>query len=299
MAIQKNTLQILPQRVMSSTGLRFAPQQGQKNIALSLTYDGKAFQGYQSQPHARSVQDILNQAWQTLTGEKVTLYGCSRLDSGVHAQHFVLNLFTASPRAANLSLLVQSLNGILHSGLCEPISIYDAWQESDTFNARFDAIGKHYRYLIWYGRGTHAQLTPRTWHIRSRAEPQNLAQIMSDFKGEHDFNAFRASDCNAKTTIRTVSQIKIWNHPRYKEMTIVDIWGEGFLKNMIRNMVGSSVDIATQKSPISAIKNAFKHKDRTQVGQCAPALGLSLMQVYYNKSEYDCDCNSSFLNAPY
>lgn len=199
-----------------------------KNVKLILSWNGEKFSGYQYQPHAFTVQEAVTNAWKILNKETVTLCGCSRLDAGVHAQYYVLNFHTKT--SLNIERILKGLNGILHSNLALDISIYHAEYMPSDFHSRFHAIGKHYRYLIWYGFSEHAFLTKRAWHVRSKISPENIKTILKQFEGEHDFAAFRASDCAAKTTIRKISCIDTWSHPIYPEMLIVDVWGDGFLK---------------------------------------------------------------------
>lgn len=263
---------------------RPALEKGYRNLRLELSYDGLAFHGYQFQPHVKTVQGVLIEAWKTLTGEEATFYACSRLDAGVSATQFVLNVHTKTP--LDEERILRALNGILHQNMQEPICIYKVSLSKDEFHARFDTKGKHYRYLVWYGYGLHALLSRRAWVVRSRIAPGNLEHIFKTFVGEHDFSAFRAQDCTAKSTVRKIDGVDVWQHPRFEELAIIDFWGEGFLKNMIRNMVGTAVEIAIQKLPQSAIVDAFQHKERTRMGQCAPAHALRLEHVYYESELY-------------
>lgn len=265
-----------------------------KNIKLTLSWNGASFSGYQYQPHAFTVQEALNTAWKTLTGEVVTLYGCSRLDAGVHAHQFVLNFH--SHTLLGEEAIVRGLNGILHSVMKVSISIYRCEFVSPEFHARFHAVGKHYRYLIWQGFAHHALLTPQCWHVRSRQNLQKLGEILKQFEGTHDFSAYRASDCathasdgrvlsegHQKPTVKTIFKVAATPHPEFPEMITVDIWGDGFLKNMIRNMVGTAVEVATGKLSDKTITDSFMHGKRELVGTCAPGWGLSLRQVFYKK----------------
>lgn len=241
--------------------------------------------GYQSQPHGVTVQDMVNKAWHIMTQETTVLYGCSRLDAGVHANQYFLNLYTRSVRSCEE--IYRSLNGILRTQLNVPISVYQARDVEPDFNARFDTQGKQYRYRLWYGRAHHAALTTAAWSVRSRSfEPENLISALSQVIGEHDFAAFRASDCAAKSTVRKVERVDVWKHPVYPEALTVDVWGEGFLKNMVRNIVGTAVDVATGKLCSSALVDALQHLDRTRIGQCAPAHALTLQRVFYSEADW-------------
>lgn len=279
------------ERVESPRGVRFRALPGVRNICLEISYRGEGFMGYQSQPHGNTVQDTLSKAWSTLTRETTTLYGCSRLDAGVHAQQFFLNLFTRCPRECED--ITRSLNGILRSGMNAAISVYRCFDVGPDFNARFDTLGKHYRYRLWYGRGHHAELTPAAWAVRSRSfDIGALNEALQCCVGNHDFSAFRASDCTAKSTIRRIERIAVTRDDLYPEALVLDFWGEGFLKNMIRNITGTAVEIAIGKLEADTFLEAFKHCDRTRVGQCAPAHALTLQRVFYNPDEWKTAINS-------
>lgn len=258
-----------------------------KNIKLTLSWNGAKFSGYQYQPNAITVQETLNSAWRILTGEVVTLYGCSRLDAQVHASHFVLNFLSD----CNLEeeKIIRALNGILQNQFKANISVYNCEFVHKEFHARYNAVGKHYRYLIWVGQKKHALLTPQCWHIHSKNTPVNLNSIFQQVVGEHDFSGFRASDCNAKHTIKRIYSVHISNHPQFPEMVRVDFFGDGFLKNMIRNIVGTAVQMAIGKLKEDCITKAFEHKNRELIGMCAPGSALTLMQVYYSKPKLEAD----------
>lgn len=223
-------------------------------------------------------------AWRVLAHEDVVLHGCSRLDAQVHAESYVLNFHTAS--ALTCDRIIKGLNGIFHAMQMQ-ISVYDCQFVESHFHARFHAVGKHYRYLIWHGKRENALWTNRCWHVHSPKSLVELQDIFSQFQGEHDFAAYRASDCGAKTTVRHVHRIHVSCHPRFPELKIIDIFGDGFLKNMIRNMVGTAVEVALGKKEKNTITDSFKHRNRTLTGVCAPAHALTLLKVYYEKDTFD------------
>lgn len=266
-------------------GVRFRALPGVRNLRLEISFRGDDFMGYQSQPHGVTVQDTLSRAWHIMSGETTTLYGCSRLDAGVHANQYFVNLYTRSQRTCEE--IYRALNGILRTQFKVAISVYNAQVVADDFNARFDTQGKHYRYRLWYGRGHHASLTTAAWAVRSREfNAQLLSESLSEAIGEHDFSAFRASDCTAKSTVRKIERIDVWQHLLYPEALTIDIWGEGFLKNMVRNLAGTAVEIATGKLSRSAVKDALEHLNRQRVGQCAPANALTLQRVFYEREQW-------------
>ena len=273
-------------------GKRFLPDEGEVNLKITLSYRGEGFQGYQSQPHGHTVQDTLQRAWSVLSkGQLPTLFGCSRLDAGVHAKHFVLNLYTP-PFYKDEESLMRNLNGVLHSSFGVNISVEKVEVCAPDFNARFDTVGKHYRYLLWYGFEQNAHLTPRCWQVKSRSMPNDLAGLFKLFEGRKDFAAYRASDCNSKTTEREIHSVHVWGHPRHTQLTVVDFWGEGFLKNMIRNIVGTVVDASIGRFAKEQIQESFKTGVRSELGQCAPPWALSLERVYYSEQEYLADSES-------
>ena len=300
--------------VQTPRGKRFIPEENEHNLRIELSYNGTGFKGYQSQPHAKTVQDELMKAWSILTKEtNPILYGCSRLDSGVHANHFVLNLHSGilnsqfrnttalvgngptleeqnAAYAQGREVILRCLNGIFSSNEVH-ISLHSLTIAEPAFNARFDAVGKHYRYLLWYGFVQNALLTPKCWAIKSRTPPKNLEHLFTLFEGEKNFAAYRASDCASVNPVRKIHSVKTWQHPRFAEMLVVDFWGEGFLKNMIRNICGTVVDCATGKLNEAQITESFEHGTRQHMGQCAPAHALTLEKVYYQQNEFLADAN--------
>ena len=159
-------------------------------LVLWISYNGSGFLGYARQPHGPTAQGSLTEAWRVFTGETAELSGCSRLDAGVHAHRYCLHLGTAF--RGDLGLAVQHLNGILRNHLGVGIRVLGASWAEESFHARFSAAGKHYRYLVWHGRGEHALLTPRCWHLRTpRPQPEDWVQVFRLYEGTHDFARFR------------------------------------------------------------------------------------------------------------
>ena len=270
-------------------------QPHERNLRLTLSFDGDGFQGYQRQPHAPTIEGCLLEAWKTLTHSEIQLISCSRLDTGVCADHFVANLHTTV--SLTCEQIVRGLNGILHHNLRARICIYDVADVAPDFHARFHAKGKHYRYLIWHGRSRHAQFTRNAWHLRKREINFELGPIVAAFEGTHDFSAFRSQDCQAASTIRTIDRAHFWRHSRWPELGVVDFWGRGFLKNMIRNLVGTAVDVAGGELTEHDIRDAFAHGDRTRMGPCAPGYALRLKQVYYDEAKYLEDAGGDLLQG--
>jgi tRNA pseudouridine38-40 synthase len=184
------------------------------------------------------------------------------------------------------------LNGLLDTnkhGLAGKISVYRVEDAAANFNARYLAKAKHYRYQLWYGFAEHAFITPQCWHVRAAKNYapeglQHLGEILKPFAGKHNFNAFRANDCGAKNTVCEIFKITCHPNEKFPEHTIVDIWGNRFLKNMIRYMVGTAVQVAVGKRPLDTISQALATglpPERSPLR--APGHGLSLMEVFFEK----------------
>lgn len=241
---------------------------------LDLNYIGSDFYGWQSQPHAKTVQDTLEKALSTVLRRPIRITGASRTDTGVHAEHQVAIFRCEHPLDCrkvqrSIQALVPPSIGIL--GLSET--------ERD-FHPIRDAEAKLYRYRIWTGRGLNAFLRPFSWHLPTTAlDKDRMRDASSLFLGRHNFQAFAATDTSAKTFERQIFDIQ-W---RESEAHLLEFYilGEGFLKQMVRNLVGTLVEIGQGKRDKDALPAMIASRDRRMVGRTAPALGLSLVEIFY------------------
>lgn len=257
------------------------PTAEQRNLRLVISYDGSAFSGFQWQPHVYTVQQALMEAWKVLTGEEnISLFGCSRLDAGVNANHFVLNIYTST----NLDeeKILRALNGIFQHQVQKPIFVFAAEFCDAQFHARYDSKGKHYRYQVWYGFETHRSIQD-CWIFKAPNAPLRIHETAQKFVGKHDFAGFRAQDCGATNTMKTILKCDVWKTKAMPQKITIDIWGDGFLKNMIRNLVGTLIEECSGKLAGGTIENVLKSGDRKHAGTCAPGHALSLEQVYYSE----------------
>ena len=241
---------------------------------LDIGYLGTQFQGWQQQPNWATLQDCLETALTTLLREPIKLTAASRTDAGVHAEHQVL-CFSASAQLDAFRLF---------RGL-EALCPHDIWfrsltQVPDTFHPIKDSLGKVYRYRLWRSSGPHGMLRPYVWHFPQPLDLDRMRHEASQLVGRHNFRSFCAADSGAKTYEREIFSVKI-----EEKGALVNIWifGDGFLKQMVRNLVGSLVDIAKSGSKMPPIKSLLLAKDRRQAGICAPASGLSLVRVVYGE----------------
>ena len=243
-----------------------------RNLRLLVEYDGTDFHGWQRQPGLRTVQSSLEEAIRSMTGEAVAVRGAGRTDAGVHAAGQVAN-FTLEARIPEAGLL-RGLNSLLPRDL----AILDVREVAPDFDARFSARGKVYRYRIW----NHLVRSPlearRTWHCRSVLDLAAMHQAARALCGEHDFRAFRAADCERRTTVRVIRRLDL---ERQGALVTLDVEATAFLKNMVRILVGTLVDLGRGKVAPGAIAHMLASGDRAAGGVTAPPQGLTLLRVFY------------------
>jgi len=262
-----------------------------RNIKLTIEYDGSGFSGWQVQPRARTVQDVLQKALGKMTGKKVTLQGASRTDACVHALAQVANFRTESKIACKN--FVDGLNSLLP----DDVSIKDACDVAPDFYAKRDSKGKHYRYLIMTGPARPALMRNRVWFIKNAVPAvDNINAAAQALVGEHDFSAFCASGDTNKSKVRRIDRIEASVIPAKAGISgneldsrlrgndtcliTIDITGNGFLKYMVRNIVGTLLNSKLKPDPKN-LKMILESKDRKKAGVTAPASGLYLVEVFY------------------
>ncbi|MFH0925686.1 MAG: tRNA pseudouridine(38-40) synthase TruA [bacterium] len=251
-----------------------------RNIRLLIEYNGSNYHGWQSQgKNQNTIQDILEIALKKILAEKVTVLGSGRTDSGVHALGQVANFKT------NSTLDVLSLGKALNNLLPRDIIIKEASDIGEDFNARFKAISKEYRYTILnrpYSSAFHYQ---QVWFIPNQLDLKAMREASKYLIGEHDFNSFRSlkgaarnSEIIDKNCVRSVSKLEIKEEKNFIEITIA---ANGFLRYMVRNILGTLVLVAKKKIPPEEVEVILGKKDRKFAGPTAPPYGLCLMKVEY------------------
>lgn len=243
-----------------------------RTLRLVVEYDGTDFAGWQRQPGQRTVQACLEEAFQAMTGESPFVRGAGRTDAGVHAQGQV-----ASVRV-NARIPVGGFLRGLNAHLPPDIAVLALADAPPEFDARLSARGKLYRYTIW----NHLVRSPRhrrtTWHCRAPLDLDAMRAAAATLVGQHDFRAFRAADCERRTTVRLVRQFHV---ERQGALITCDVEGTAFLKNMVRIMVGTVVAAGRHELTADEIRSLLADGDRTRAGVTAPAHGLTLVQVTY------------------
>jgi len=240
-------------------------------IKLTIEYDGTAYVGWQTQPNGLAIQQVMEEALASLLGARVSLYSSGRTDAGVHAKGMAASFTTE--KSLPLSAYTDGMNCLLPPD----IAVVAAEEVAVDFNPRHHAKGKHYRYtlLTVLRRSPLSRLS--AWYLRDKLDLERMRQGASLFVGEHDFAAFRTSGCAAKTTIRRIDSLEISASGNF---VYIDVTGSGFMRNMVRIMVGTLVEIGKGRKQPEDVKK-YLTEPGAKAGPTAPPHGLCLMEVYY------------------
>lgn len=243
-----------------------------RNIKLTIEYDGTNYAGWQVQPNGLAIQQVVEEALARLTGDPVRLHSSGRTDAGVHARGMVATFRT------DRNIPLRAFSDGLNTLLPPDIAVREAEEVAPEFNPRRDARGKHYRYTIRNAPRRSPLSRLYAWHLRGELNLAAMQEAARHFVGEHDFAAFRTSGCAARTTVRTVYSVEI---NRTGDAIVIDVRGSGFLKNMVRIMVGTLVAVGLGKMEPAAIPSLLVGKSGVTAGMTAPSHGLCLEEVYY------------------
>jgi len=244
-----------------------------RNFKLTIEYDGTRYHGWQVQPNGPSIQQEIESAIETMTRRKVKLLGSGRTDAGVHALGQVAN-FTCTT-AITPEVFQKGLNSILPGD----IVIRQVEEVPLDFHARYDAVSKRYRYHMLNHALPSAIERHHTWWIRSPLDLSAVREGMAHIVGERDFKAFEGAGSPRSSTIRRVIDIDLARQEAGG--VTIDIHANGFLRYMVRNIVGTLVDVGLHKISPDHVKTILASRDRSKASATAPARGLFLMEVYY------------------
>lgn len=257
-----------------------------KTIKLTIAYDGAGYSGWQIQPNAVTVQGLIQQAVRRMTGEKNNLVGAGRTDAGVHALGQVASFRTES------KIPLKGFERGLNSELPPDIRVLDAEKVLNTFHPIRDSKAKNYSYIFSEDAFLHPLNNNRLWPVGRKMDLKKMNEALRFIVGEHDFSSFRAADKRDDHSVRRVLKARITEFTDWKHFPVIDngmkgsvykfdIKGEGFLKNMVRNIVGTIVQVGIGKISVTGFKKIVDAKDRKKAGICAPACGLYLVFVKY------------------
>jgi tRNA pseudouridine38-40 synthase len=240
---------------------------------LTIEYDGSPFVGWQVQDNGPSVQGVLTEAIAAFTGERVVVAGAGRTDAGVHARGQVAHVDLAKDWDGDT--VRDAVNFHLRP---RPIAVLTAEQVAENFDARFSATKRHYLYRIVNRRADLALDQTRAWRVPRPLDGDAMHAAAQKLVGRHDFTTFRATECQAKSPVKTLDQLDV---KRDGDEVRITAAARSFLHHQVRSMVGSLVHVGEGKWSAEELADALAARDRTRCGQVAPPQGLYLARVEY------------------
>lgn len=255
-----------------------------RRIKLELQYDGTAYNGWQAQPNGITIQGLLQEAIFRLTGEGVLVAGSGRTDAGVHAIGQVTAFSSGSK--LQVDIMKRGLNALLPPD----IRVTNLEEAASDFHPRYDAKFKEYFYLISNSAGPSVFMRGYVWHVKVCLNVEDMQRAAKDLCGTHDFSSFRGAGCGAKELIKTIHSLTIETVGEAAvllsagfagELIKISISADGFLRHMVRNIVGTLVEVGRGRMAPEMAGKILKTKDRRLAGPTAPAKGLFLEKVLY------------------
>ncbi len=240
---------------------------------LKIAYDGTGYHGWQKQAHTgETIQQILEEVLTSLTGERVYVICSGRTDAGVHALGQVALIELQRPFEA------YRLRHAINALLPKDIIIREVQEAPEDFHPRFQAKAKHYRYLIYNHKVRNLFYRNYSWHLPYDLDIDKMQAECSAVLGTHDFSAFKAQGCTRKVNVKTIYSASF---STYEAWVVFDIIGDGFLKQMVRTIVGSIVYVGRGRREPGFLAKSLAGRKRASAGETAPARGLSLVNVFY------------------
>ena len=243
-----------------------------RNILIEISYNGSKYHGFQVQKNAITVEEVVQDAIERIFGVRENIVGCSRTDTGVHANSYFFNIITENP------ISCERLLHALNTHLPYDIAVLSCKNVTLDFHARYHAKEKEYIYKILNSPIKNPFMHELLYQYKYEIDVEKLNRAAQDFVGTHDFSAFCTKDNKKRTTIRTIYEAKVW---REKDIVYFKVRGNGFLYNMVRIMAGTLIRIAQNKIKEDEIPDIINSLDRKRAGVTAPACGLYLNKVIY------------------
>lgn len=243
-------------------------------VALGIEYDGSSYTGWQSQPDGKTVQDVLQLALSKISGESVTVIAAGRTDTGVHALEQVVHFDTRAIRP--LSAWVRGVNALL------PTSVAVLWAHpvDDEFHARFSACARSYSYYLYCRPVRSAVQHGKVGWYHQKLDVALMREAAACLVGEHDFSAFRASQCQAKSPIKTLTRLSV---QQSGDMLAFDLTANAFLHHMVRNIVGCLVYVGKGKHPPHWLRQVLEGRERNIAAPTFSPDGLYLRRISYDE----------------
>ncbi|MFX0548436.1 tRNA pseudouridine(38-40) synthase TruA [Hathewaya histolytica] len=243
-----------------------------KNIKLTIEYDGTNYSGWQKQNNSLSVQEVIEKSLEELLLHEVQVVGCSRTDTGVHAKEYILN-FKSDTR-----IPPEKIKYALNTKLPRDIVVLNSEEVSEEFHSRYSSKGKTYLYTILNREFPTAIDRNYVYHHKNYLNINKMREASEHILGKHDFSAFKNKGSSVKTSIRTVTDLKIEED---NNKIKIYVSADGFLYNMVRIIVGTLILVGESRIEAEDVKDIIDSKDRNKAGKTVPPQGLVLLKTWY------------------
>lgn len=243
-----------------------------RNLKITIQYDGSAYHGWQVQKNALTVQEAFQNAVEKVFKKRLDVIGCSRTDSGVHANMYVLTLKT------DMDIDSQGVVLALNTKLPADIAVVDCEECDGDFHPRYSCKSKEYVYKLYNGKIRNPFLKDYAYHYRYDIDSDYLCKQAQAFVGTYDYSGFCSAKSDVEDTVRTVKKFDV---TREGDMVYFTVEADGFLYNMVRIMVGTLLFVSEGKIKEGELLDVIKSKDRKKAGKTAPPQGLYLNKINY------------------
>ncbi len=243
-----------------------------RRLLVTIRYDGSAYHGYQVQSNALTVQEVFQNAVQKVFGKRLDVKGCSRTDSGVHANMYCISFDT------NMNISNENVILALNTYLPEDVAVYDCKEVDMDFHPRYNCKSKEYIYKIYNGKYRNPFYAKYALWYRWNIDAEYLNNEAQAFVGKYDYSGFCSIKSDVEDTVREIYYCKVW---REDDFVYFKVCGDGFLYNMVRIMVGTLLFVSEGKIKSGELKSIILSKDRKKAGKTAPPQGLYLNNVCY------------------
>jgi len=246
---------------------------GEKKIKMVIAYDGSAYHGWQRQQNALTLQQVFEERLEKMLGKPIRIFASGRTDAGVHALEQVVHFSTHSK--LDPCIIEKGLNSLLP----DDVLVKEAGYAAPEFHARYSARRKSYEYRILNTVRPDIFQRGYVWHIRKKLDNDGMRRSLSLILGKHDFSAFRSSGSGNRNPVRTIYRAELIGGDGGQVRILVE--ADGFLRHMVRNLVGTLVEVGLGKMTVEGFGAVLKSADRRMAGPKAPAHGLFLVKVNY------------------